>query len=245
MRGRSGWLSCNSYGRIGRLGQAVLKSLQYDKEHYFTAKDAQALQFHLEVISRVPPRHLSLNIQPQNPLVMYTDAEFTEHVLPGIGILIFLDPPFLPVGFCMKLPDSLVASWIPRRQQIFPAETAAIPIALAALQKWVGRRDVVVFCDNESAVSTLIRGASRAEDCAQLAELTHALLVQLSTRMCVEWVDSESNPADGLSRLGLSDPWTRAQGYSLAALPNHTLPQAREDVFAWAVEMQHWGHGFG
>ena len=30
-----------------------------------------------------------------------------------------------------------------------------------------------------------------------------------------EWIDSHSNPADGLSRLGLKDPWTLKQGWTL------------------------------
>ena len=31
----------------------------------------------------------------------------------------------------------------------------------------------------------------------------------------VEYVESASNPADGLSRAGLEDPWTVAQGWQL------------------------------
>ena len=30
-----------------------------------------------------------------------------------------------------------------------------------------------------------------------------------------EWIDSDSNPSDGLSRLGIEDPWTTAQGWQL------------------------------
>ena len=118
---------------------------------------------------------------------------------------------------------------------------AALPIGLALLAQRVKGRDLISFIDNEAAVSTLIRGASRAEDCARLAELTHALLMQLNVRLWIEWVDSESNPADGLSRLGIHDPWTCAQGYSLKDVAGHALPRARVDVFHWADELRHWG----
>ena len=41
-------------------------------------------------------------------------------------------------------------------------------------------------------------------------------LALLGARLWVEWIDSESNPADGLSRDGLSDEWTCKQQWSLS-----------------------------
>ena len=38
----------------------------------------------------------------------------------------------------------------------------------------------------------------------------------LECRVWIEWIDSKSNPADGLSRLGLLDPWTQGQGWELS-----------------------------
>jgi len=35
----------------------------------------------------------------------------------------------------------------------------------------------------------------------------------------IVYVESASNPADGLSRAGLEDPWTRAQGWQLKEVP--------------------------
>ena len=205
VRGRSGWLASNSFGRIGRLGQAVLKKVQYVKNYIFTDQDAHALRFHREVASRVPPRSIPLNSKPCRPLVLYTDAMFTEGFLPKLGILLFRDPPLVPIGLAMVLPLSLVSTWRPRKQQIFPAETAAGPIAFAALQHDLQGRDVVLFVDNEAAVSTLIRGTSCTEDSALMAELLHTLCLILRCRLWVEWIDSDSNPSDGLSRDGLSD----------------------------------------
>ena len=65
-----------------------------------------------------------------------------------------------------------------------------------------------------------------AEDCAAMAELAHALQLQLSIRLRIDWVDSDSNPADGLSRDGISDAWTLAQQYRLAEVPSEGLPRA-------------------
>ena len=144
----------------------------------------------------------------------------------------------------MLLPQALLDSWLRRRQQIFRAETAAVPIALAALQADVRGRDVVTFCDNEAAVSTLIRGASRSEDVTLLAELCHALALQLQVRLWVDWIDSHSNPADGLSRGGLGDQWTAQQGYDLLELSSAALPQPQLEIFEWSEKMLHWGYDY-
>ena len=141
----------------------------------------------------------------------------------------------------MQLPHSLVSTWTERKQQIFPAETAAVPIAFCLLQQAVFQRDVIAFVDNEAAVSALIRGSSRVVDAAQLAELLHAILLRLSCRVWVEWIDSNSNPADGLSRQGLLDAWTCRQGYSLAQIAAETFPPPQVDIFEWASTCLHWG----
>ena len=47
----------------------------------------------------------------------------------------------------------------------------------------------------------------------------HAVFAKLNIRVWVEYVESASNPADGLSRAGLEDAWTRAQGWTLKEVP--------------------------
>ena len=103
------------------------------------------------------------------------------------------------------------------------------------------QRDLLIFVDNEAAVSALIRGGSKAADAARLAELFHALLLQLTSRAWVEWIDSNSNPADGLSRLGLRDPWTAEQDWILRAVEALCFPPPQEDVFLWSDSCRHWG----
>ena len=65
--------------------------------------------------------------------------------------------------------------------------------------------EILWFCDNEAAVSTIIRGACRPEDINGFAEASTILSARLGARIWVEWIDSKSNPSDGLSRSGLAD----------------------------------------
>ena len=45
--------------------------------------------------------------------------------------------------------------------------------------------------------------------------LVHITLADLNCRVWFDHVPSNENPADGLSRDGLADPWTRLQGWDL------------------------------
>ena len=241
VRGRSGWLASNSVGRVGRLGHAVLKRLQYSEHRgRLSPADVEALAFHLHVVQHVPPRRIQTwPVQAQRPLVMYSDAEYTPGQLPRIGFVLFLDPPHKPVGATLVLPQALIDTWQARKTQIYPAEAIAVPIALAIFARHTRGRDVTAFCDNAAAVSTLIRGSSTSGDVLKMAEVTTLLCLDLHTRLWVDWVDSESNPADGLSRLGLADDWTRAQGWICREIQAQALDLSGGPFDACA-RLQHW-----
>ena len=125
-------------------------------------------------------------------------------------------------------------TWQHRHQQIFPAEAVALPLATWALHSQLRGRDVVWFIDNESAAACAIRGGSALPEVETAIQVAHLLWLHLGCRVWVEWVDSLSNPADGLSRLGLSDPWTRQQGWHLSepgTPPWHQNTSHPDDAF--------------
>ena len=76
-------------------------------------------------------------------------------------------------------------------------------------------RDVIFFVDNEAACSSLIKGSTASQDVGEIAAVTHLFLCKYNVRAWFEWIDSKSNPSDGLSRLGLNDPWSQRQGWFL------------------------------
>ena len=65
----------------------------------------------------------------------------------------------------------------------------------------------------------LIKGSSAKADISAIAVALHAIFARLGVRVWIEFVESASNPADGLSRAGLEDAWTRAQGWTLKEVP--------------------------
>lgn len=132
--------------------------------------------------------------------------------MPRLGWLIF-DPELgdKPIAAAtLDVPESVVASWKQRDQQIFPSEAFA-PLA-ATLHADLVDRDIIWFIDNEAACSTLIRGASSQEDVQVIAEASQLLWALRRLRVWIEWIDTDSNPSDGLSRDGLACSWCAARG---------------------------------
>ena len=62
-------------------------------------------------------------------------------------------------------------------------------------------------------------GTKPLADISAIAVALHAISARLGVRVWVEYVESASNPADGLSRAGLEDAWTKAQGWTLKEVP--------------------------
>ena len=119
----------------------------------------------------------------------------------------------MPQGRAIHVPPWVVESWEERKTQIYPAETYAVYAAIWTHAEQLAGLDVIAFVDNEAAASSIIRG--RCDDVGDIVQSLHWLLLKYSIRLWVEWIDSKSNPSDGLSRLGLLDPWTLQQGWSL------------------------------
>ena len=217
-RGRSSWVASNTFGKIGRLGMAVLKELQYRKQGPLTTSQIRALRFHQHVVAQVPPRQIQVVHRERDVLILYSDAEYTPGSgrQPRLGWVLFPAAGQMPLGQTLLLPAEVTESWKVRKQQIFPAEAAALPIATWAMAAHLQGRDVVWFIDNEAAASAGIRGGSAESEVDIMMQVAHILWMRLSCRVWIEWVDSHSNPADGLSRLGLADPWTLTQNWHLS-----------------------------
>ena len=125
-------------------------------------------------------------------------------------------PPPRPIGQTLDLKPEITRAWKERVQQIFPAEAVALVITTWSLYRQLRDCDVTWFIDNEAAAAAGIRGASKEPDVTTIVQAAHLLWMSLGTRVWIEWIDTASNPSDGLSRAGLLDPWTQAQDWQLS-----------------------------
>ena len=239
LRGMASWAAGNTFGRIGRLGLRALKTRQYQKDDS-THLDEQlqmGLRFLVEVLPRLGPRTARIVGPTPRPVVVYSDASWPESMSmeeavrtgepPRLGWVAFT-PGERPRGFSMALGREFVSVLFPRETQILAAEAVAILTALIVSPEIFRGKEVVWFVDNEAAVSSLIRGTSRAEDVGHIAACTQLAMMELSCSTWFEWIDSASNPADGLSRDGVSDQWTARQGWDLEEVQPETFRRVAE-----------------
>ena len=163
---------------------------------------------------------------------VYTDASFEDSVLRLGWVILHLDYP-TQGGTCL-VPQETLDSWNPRKQQIYPGESLAALVVPKLHPTLFEGQDAIWFVDNEAAVSSLIRAGSSQSDVHMICQYAHLTLFKLNARIWYEWVDSGSNPTDGLSRLGLHDPWTKAQGWNLRSFdfPHKLLPASFLNSFA-------------
>ena len=113
------------------------------------------------------------------------------------------------------MPCDVLQSLKVRKTQIYAAEVFAILAAVHEHLIELASRDVIFFIDNEAACAAMVRGSSSEEDVGAVVNAVHWLLFRVDCRPWFEWVDSKSNCSDGLSRDGLEDVWTIAQGWQL------------------------------
>ena len=80
----------------------------------------------------------------------------------------------------------------------------------------------------------MIKGSSRENEVDTLTTWAHLLAFQANAAVWYEWIDSASNPSDGLSRDGLSDTWTLSQNWSLREISQ--LPELSSESPAAVLE---------
>ena len=131
-----------------------------------------------------------------------------------------------PIGHTLDLPHYVTDTWSQRLHRIYPSEAAALPIATWALAPLLQGADILWLMDNEAAVSAGIRGSSGLPEVDIMVQAAHLLWMRHDMRVWIEWIDTNSNPADGLSRDGL-DVWTQQQKWQLSTVPN---PPWSDDV---------------
>lgn len=206
-------------GRCGRLGLGALAKRQYfDTNSAHTEELNEALVFLQALLHLVPRRVVSVVRKLVPPVIVYSDAMFEpkRDVVARVGYVVFDPRTTCPVGKTCDIGQNVMESFPPRINQIYCCEGYAMPlVAWNEAHAWqsVG---VIWFVDNADTATAMFKGTSSSGDVSAVCAITHLLLAYHNVRIWWEWVDSDSNISDGLSRLGLEDLWTIRQGWMLS-----------------------------
>ncbi|CAE7225929.1 unnamed protein product, partial [Symbiodinium sp. CCMP2456] len=221
LRGDLQWFFSACSGFSGRYAGPVLRKFQHGETSKLSEADVLVLQCLLRLVRYARPREISMTWEAPPFMLIYTDASFEAGEL-RLGWVIF-DAAATPLGGTCLVPQHVVDSWKPRKQQIFVGETLAVLLLPLLYGDLFRGRDALWFVDNQGAVTAAVSGASPEGDVHEIAHIAAYLRSQCSFQAYFEWIDSESNPSDGLSRLGLGCTWSQNQGWQLA---EHAFPEA-------------------
>ena len=190
----------------------------------------QELHLLMHIARTAPIRIINVISPPRRPVVIYSDASF-ENGVAKCGWVVF-PPQRRPIGQSVTIPAEWIAAWEPRETQIFAAEVFCSLLVPFNLPHFFRGQDVLLFIDNEAAAAAIIRGSSSSVDVDSIVQISSIVLLHLEARLWVEWINSDSNPSDGLSRDGLADEWSLAQGWELSAakLPSPAIHETLETL---------------
>ena len=177
-----------------------------------------ALQYVVQVLEVVPPRSVYLKTPSRRPMLLWTDAEYIEGRPIGMGYVLKeqLNPkPSEVVGAACTLSEEVFRQFLLKKQHIAQGEAFVPYVALYHETARIANCDMIWFVDNIAAAVALIKGASTKEDIMMTTVAIHVLLTKHRIRVWIEYVESASNPSDGLSRDGVQDEWTIRQGWTL------------------------------
>ena len=212
LRGIVMWLDTGLMGRPCGGALTALVARQYWEwapQHVLTHHLSIALHYIHLAAATIPPRVIPIEEGDEGQVLLYTDA--ATHA-PGlrIGILI-VEQNTQPICSTFDVPDAVISTWRYRTTYIGQGELLAGPLALWLHADRLRGRDVTWYVDNISAASALIKGASPQADSSEMALVASLQAASLGTRLWFEWIQSDQNPSDPLSRLGLEDPNVRAK----------------------------------
>ena len=170
------------------------------------------------------PRCIQLTRRVKPLKALCTDASWEPHSIaaPGLGAVLLGELCRPAIGLAAVVPGEVLANFLPRKTQIAPLEALACLQAFDHLASELAGHDVLVFIDNTSACNAVVKGGSTASDIFFLACTAHVLWNFLQCRVYVEYIPSEANPSDGVSRDGAMDQWTPSP-YSLPHVPPGTI----------------------
>ena len=147
------------------------------------------------------PRH-----PPGSHTIIYTDGFWKPNVPPGVGAIFIPHPELnLPREWISGIvPSGELAQWSQRLTNIINVEAYG---ALFALYNWIRlvpcNTRLLLFNDNQAVFAMICRCSAREDDTNVIIQRIFRCLERRRIQMWAEWIESDSNPSDGPSRLSI------------------------------------------
>lgn len=205
------------FGSVGKACLQPIMAREYQRSATAITQDIKdSLEFVQFLSTHLPPTELPLLPSALDPVVIFTDAEGKgrrERGQPGRS-----RTPSGHLGFVVYHPvygrryahAAAPADWVRLFDAIKERDTyigqyelaAALTPFLSLPDHWLRGRPVELWIDNSGAIGALIKGYSGVPDCARIVNMFHFAAAKAGVQsLWIDYVPSESNPADIPSRL--------------------------------------------
>ena len=230
------------------------KQRQYwDRAPWYTTNTMErSWQFLETILDKKLARRIHVTKSEHPALVVASDAQVERSSLPGGGALIHDLVTGTKVGGYLRFGEEQLAHWrltlqelAEGKQPIALCEAIMLPLTMLHWAEIFRGRTVVWFIDNTSAMASFVKGASANEYLEKIVGAFWIAAYHLDCAIWLEWVDSDSNWADGVSRLYANDPFAKTHGFSLSEMPFPELPFDGEWQEIWDQVQRACGTGVG
>jgi len=194
------------------------------------------------IMSIKPRRRLNCTSVKQPLVIIASDAQADPGTQPGCGYVLLDARGGRKVAGCCSIAESMLDTWgypEARRQQggnpIAICEAAVIATAALIEAPHLAGTDILWFVDNTTALHAFVKGTSANAEVERAAQIVHFLAYRYDLRIWFEFVESEANWTDGISRDLQQDAFCRDNDFPIEqfALPEK-LWQA-DLVSLWAA----------
>ncbi len=201
--GKFQFLCSTLFGKLGRCCTGAVRKRQYSilGETTVTPELRFSLLLMKDFLRLCPSRRVLLQQDP--PVIIYTDASDVPNRNPRqvLGAVIY-DPLRESLQYSWsELPPALLDQWDVRESYMGQLELLAALFGLRLLPEVVTTRQIIVFIDNDSAASNLVRGYSKISDSSLIVGEFWLAAASLNADVYCDRVSSKSNLADAPSRL--------------------------------------------
>eukprot|EP00971_Amphidinium_carterae_P331395 6464913-Amphidinium_carterae.1 len=194
--GRVNFMTTQTWSRAGLLFTRALRRRAVGDEVNW--QELSRCLHCIREILQSPPREVRVRVSPKTVWV-YTDAAVEGDSMTIGGVLAV--PGMALRHFSASIPSCVKSLWQESRQPITYAESLAALVAKCLWSPFLKCVDVVLAVDNIGAQQSLIRYQTSSETLRAIVKAHLVVDAKHLFRVWVTWVPSESNIADGPSRL--------------------------------------------
>ena len=119
------------------------------------------------------------------------------------------------LGYASCVPPAVVADWPAAKAHIQRVECVAVIIVMVLMAPLISHRNVLWFCDNSSVLGALVKGRSNDPVVHVLGQLMALFLFRINAIVWWEFVESEANWSDGVSRKGSGCAWAKRHNFTV------------------------------